>query len=219
MKIPLKLTVCPNLTGEQNIVIHFNNICYSFNLLLPSGLFFTLYTVSNSFIHLSFYNLLSALIPPNPLPINNNKPNSPTIISTNSHNSFSTAKTVPNFPIDPSLGSNRIAALSPFYNMFSDSDNSFPPLFMPKIPAASPATPSWIQSEIPTLSLPPTVSKLKINCGYYFYLFYFEMNQLGANMHLFFGTTPPAYDTFRDVHNIIMASVCSIVLWNTYLEE
>ncbi|MBW0529436.1 hypothetical protein O181_069151 [Austropuccinia psidii MF-1] len=127
--------------------------------------------------------------------------------------------TIPNFPIDPNLGSEPVDAISPFLNMFSNSDSSSPSLILPGIPIVSPATPSWVQSNIPTPPLPPTIEKLKIDFGYYSFLFSTETSQLGANMHLFFGTTPPAYNTFCNTHNIIMALVCSIVLWYTYLEE
>ncbi|MBW0587779.1 hypothetical protein O181_127494 [Austropuccinia psidii MF-1] len=107
--------------------------------------------------------------------------------------------TIQNFPIDPSLGSNPVAAISPFWNMLSNSNNSSPSPILPNISVASPAMPSWVQSKILTPPLPPTIEELKINFVYYFFLFNTEMNQLGANMHLFFGTTPPAYNTFREL--------------------
>ncbi|MBW0570826.1 hypothetical protein O181_110541 [Austropuccinia psidii MF-1] len=100
--------------------------------------------------------------------------------------------------------------------MFSDSKNSSPPPILPNVFVASPATPSWIQSNIPEPPLAPTLAELKIDFGYYFFLFNTEMNQLGANMHLFFGTTPPAYNTFRNAHNIIMASVSSPTLVHSF---
>ncbi|MBW0565908.1 hypothetical protein O181_105623 [Austropuccinia psidii MF-1] len=158
--------------------------------------------VYNNFLHLSFYNPLSVLTPQNPPPNNYDKQNSTTINSTNSNNDpSSAATTVQNFPID------HIAAISPFSNMFSNSDNSSPPPILPNASVASPATPSWIQSDIPTPPLAPTLAELKIDFVYYFFLFDTVMNQLGANMHLFFASTPPAYNTFCDAHNIRMASV------------
>ncbi|MBW0567080.1 hypothetical protein O181_106795 [Austropuccinia psidii MF-1] len=117
-------------------------------------------------------------------------------ISMNSHNSFSSAATT-----IPNLGSNPIAAIAPFPNMFLDS----------KV-LSSPAMPSWVQSKIPTLPFPPMISKLKINFGYYCYLFDTKINHLGPNMHLFFGMAPPVYDTFCNAHDIIMELVLSIVL-------
>ncbi|MBW0575114.1 hypothetical protein O181_114829 [Austropuccinia psidii MF-1] len=154
------------------------------------------------------------LTPPNP------PPNSSTIDSTDSHdNSSSIATTIPDFPIDPNLGSNPVTTISPFSNMFLDSNISSPASIPPELLVTSPAMPSWVQSEILTPPLALMLAKFKINFGYHFFLFNAEINQLGVNMHLFMGTTPPTYDTFCNAHDIIMAPFWSIVLWYTYLEE
>ncbi|MBW0519863.1 hypothetical protein O181_059578 [Austropuccinia psidii MF-1] len=188
------------------MVIHFNNILYSFNSILPSGPFFNLHIVLKNFVRPWLYNLLLNLTPQNPPPDYNDKPYSP-----NSNNHLSSAATTsPNLPIDPTLSSNPIAEIYPFFN----SNALSPPPFAPNIPAASPAMPYWIKSYILTPPLPPTLDELNIIFGYYFFLFDAEMNQLDAKMHLFC-MTPPAYNIFCDAHNIIMASFCSIVLWYT----
>ncbi|MBW0563103.1 hypothetical protein O181_102818 [Austropuccinia psidii MF-1] len=91
--------------------------------------------------------------------------------------------------------------------MFSYSNLSSPASLPPGLLVASPATPSWVQSKIPTPPLTLTLAALKIDFGYYFFLFDSEMNQLGSNMRLFFGTTPPTPNTFCNAHDIIMASI------------
>ncbi|MBW0460465.1 hypothetical protein O181_000180 [Austropuccinia psidii MF-1] len=141
------LKVHPNLTGQRNVVIHFNNFCYSFNLWLPSGPFFNFYTVSNSIIHPSLYNTLQ-----NPPPNNNNEPNSPKVISTNYNDNFSSsAMTIPNFPVYLTLNYDPIASIFLFSNMFSNSNALSPSQFAPKTPATFSAMPSWVKYKIPTL--------------------------------------------------------------------